>query len=903
MKLLLQVLDCDYFLHNGRPVVRIFGKTENGESICVLFTGPLPYFYLHLKDGVDKENVKEELVKKFDVKVEEDKKIIPVGFYPEPIEMLKIIGKDPSKVPEIREFAKKFGTPYEADVLFKYRVLVDLGIMGMSWIEVEGKWVNTNVAKCKTFEASLIKPVDLQKNAPLRYLAIDIECMPQEDRLPDPEKDPVIMISMVFYPEYRGKSHLVLLAKPFSAENIQGFSDEKEMLKKFVEILLEYDPDIIVGYNIYNFDFPYLAKRLEICGIRRDIGRCEKPPSIRKLANGQHSVSLVGRVVVDPHHIIKNDVAIRLKRYDLNTVAKFFLNEEKIEVDGISEMRKLWNGGREDLMKFSAYCKKDAELAMRLIIEKNLLDKFFELSKISGLLLQDVFGGQSQRHECRLLHEFKKRNMVLPCKPDEKEIKRRKEEREKHELKGAVVLEPKVGLHKDACILVLDFASLYPSIIRTFNICPTTLIVNEEHEKKYKFIESPTGAKFVAPEVREGVFPAIVRELVEARKKVKAEMKKEKDPERKRFLDAKQHALKIMANSLYGYLGFLPARLYLLEIANSITAFGRKTILTTKELVEKNFDVEIVYGDTDSIFVKTKTTDLEEAEKIGVEISEFVSSRLPGYLMLEFEKIYRSFLILTKKRYAGWKFERDSSSPTGWKDSIEMKGIETVRRDWCSLTSETLEKVINTILKEGNISKAANYVRGVINELLQGKVPLEKLTIVKSLTKPPEEYDGTQPHVELAKKMKQRDKTRAPSVGDRIEFVIVKGNQMLSKRAEDPKWVIEKGLEIDAHYYIESQILPPVERIFEVCGISRSELLDGSRQQSLFDFHVAKKKEGESKLLPEEITLDEFENVFCTACKTSYRRPSLSGACPFCGSTKIYFESSGTIGAKAKIAI
>ncbi len=899
MNLRLQVFDCDYVMLNGKPLIRIFGKTEKGDTVCVFTNDVLPYFYLHAPEE-EFEKISAALKKRFGVATEVVEKFLPIGFQEKPVKMLKIIGTDPSKIPEIRDFAKKFGVPYEADILFKYRVLVDKGIYGMSWIEAKGRWIQTNTVKSRAFEATEIKPVEYMKNAPLKYVSIDIECIPQGDRVPDPEKDPVVIISMVFHPDYKGKNHLVLLAKPVSAENnIIGCSSEKEMLERFVEVILDYDPDIITGYNINNFDLPYLLKRLEINKVRRDIGRTEKLPAVKKLKNG-YSISITGRVVVDPYEIIKNDVYIRLKRYDLNTVAKHFLNEEKIDVKGIKEMKKLWEGSREDVLRFIAYCKKDAELALRLVIEKNLLEKFFELAKISGLLLQDVFGGQSQRHECKLLHEFKKRNLVLPCKPDESEVERRKSERKKHGLKGAIVLEPKVGLHKDSCVLVLDFASLYPNIIRTFNICPTTLILDENLKKKYEHITSPTGASFVSPKVREGVLPAIVKELIEARKKVKKQMKTEQDPEKKRLLDAKQHALKIMANSLYGYLGFLPARLYLLEIANSITAFGRENILKTKELVENNFPVEVVYGDTDSVFVKTKTADLEEAERLGIEISEFVSSNLPGYLTLEFEKIYKSFLILTKKRYAGWKFERDPNSPTGWKDDIEMKGIETVRRDWCSLTSETMKKVLDTILKEGNIFAAAEHVRKVIRDLVSGKVPLEKLTIVKGLTKAPEEYDGTQPHVELAKKLRQRDPTKAPVVGDRIEFVIVKGNQLLSKRAEDPEFVKEKGLEIDANYYIENQILPPIERIFEVCGITKAELLEGSRQQNLFSFErVTEQKTVER---PENVTLEKFEGVVCASCRWSFRRPLLSGICPRCGSSKLYFEAFGTAGAKASIS-
>ena len=902
MILRFQILDCDYVLHNGKPVIRIFGKTKDGESVCVFCNGTLPYFYLHPFEENRIEEIRKWIESNLRCKTEPVEKFIPVGYHEKPAKMIKITGSDPGKVPELRESVKTFGTPYEADVLFKYRFLVDNGIYGMSWIEAEGKWISTTTVKCRAFEAERIKVIGEETNAPLKFMSMDIEVMPKEDRLPLPEEDPIVIIGLSFYPEYKGKSSLVLVAKALPTTNgsVLTVESEKELLEKFLEILLDFDPDLIIGYNINNFDFPYLLKRLEVNRLRRDLGRSEKPASARKIRENKYSISISGRVIVDPYEIIKNDVYIRLKRYDLNTVAKHFLGEEKVEVEGIKEMKKLWNGSVEDVLKFAAYCKKDAELALKLITEKQLLDKFFELSKVSGLLLQDVFGGQSQRHECRLLHEFRKRNMVLPCKPDEGEIKKRRKEREKLGLKGAIVLEPKIGLHKDACILVLDFASLYPNIIRTFNICPTTLIVDKTHEK-LEHITSPTGAKFVSPKIREGVFPAIVKELIETRKRVKKEMKAEKNPERKRLLDAKQHALKIMANSLYGYLGFLPARLYLLEIANSITAFGRENILRTKKLVEENFDVEVVYGDTDSIFVKTKISDLEEAEKLGNKISEFISSNLPGYLLLEFEKIYKSFLILTKKRYAGWKFERDPSSPTGWKDEIDMKGIETVRRDWCSLTSETMERVIHILLKEGNIYKAAEHVRRVVRNLIEGKIPLEKLTIVKGLTKDPESYDGVQPHVELAKKLRKRDPTKAPAVGERIEFVIIKGNELLSKRAEDPRYVLERGLEIDANYYIANQILPPIERMFEVCGISRAELLEGSRQVSLFDF--SSKPKEEAKLPPESVTIHEIEGFLCSACKASFPSPPLSGKCPRCGSSKLYFEGYGSYGAKAIISI
>ncbi len=877
----MQILDCDYTMLNGKPLIRIFGKTTEGRSLCIFANRFLPYFYLLPHGGQDFGKIKEELKRRYDVSFEECERLLPIGYGHER-KGLKIIGRDPGKIPEIKELAKKFGTPYEADILFKYRYMVDHGLKGMCWVEAEGKYVGTKTVRCKAFEAEKITPLNKQENAPLKYMALDIECMTDDERrLPDAEKDNIIIMSLAFFPDYKGKEKITFIAKRigFASRGVICFDNENDMLKKFSEILQDFDPDILIGYNINNYDLPYIVKRLDVLQLPKDLGRAEKQVFLKKLQAGLVP-SIVGRAVVDPYEILKRDPWVKFKRYDLGTVAKALLNEDKIEIDGIREMREMWNGG--DLKKFIDYSQRDAELALKLIIEKNLLDKFFELAKVSGLLLQDSLGGQSQRHECKLLHEFFRRGILMPCKPEALELRKYKDEREKKGLKGALVLEPQVGLHKS--VLVLDFASLYPSIIRTYNVCPTTLLIEGEAEH----ITTPSGAKFVTEKVREGVLPSVLKELMEARKAVKKQMKSETDKEKTRVLNAKQLALKDMANSLYGYTGYIRARLYVMDVANSITAYGRENITKTKKIIEDEFPVEVLYGDTDSMFIKTSLQDLEEARKLGSAISESVSKKLSGYLSLEFEKIYKTFLILTKKRYAGWRFEKISDCE--WKDKIEMKGIETVRRDWCSLTTETMLQVIDIVLKEGDIAKAAKYVRSVIDDLAAGKIPLEKLTIVKGLTKTPDSYDGVQPHAELAKKISSRDPTRAPMVGERLGYVIIKGNQLISKRAEDPEFVKQKGLEIDPQYYIENQLLPPLERVFEVCGIAKTELIEGSKQRKLFEIIRQEIKQ------PEQTVFKEFESVACKKCSWSFRRVPLAGACPKCGS-HLFFSSNGSLGA------
>ena len=197
---------------------------------------------------------------------------------------------------------------------------------------------------------------------------------------------------------------------------------------------------------------------------------------------------------------------------------------------------------------------------------------------------------------------------------------------------------------------------------------------------------------------------------------------------------------------------------------------------------------------------------------------------------MKIENIFKTLLILSKKRYAGLAVEKTNG---GSKEKIVMKGIETVRRDWCDLTSETLYSVLDILLKEGSPKKAVKYIKDIINALDKNQVPIDKLVITKSISKPLKDYKGVQPHVELSKKIRKRSPAEAPGIGDRIGFVIVHGSQLMSERAEDPSFVVENKLRIDSKYYLESQLLPPLERVFEAIGISRSDIVNAGKQMML----------------------------------------------------------------------
>lgn len=885
-----QILDVDYVSTNSRPHVRIFGKTPDGKSITAFANNLLPYFYVLTKEGKEAD-LKELLKQNFNGLVaaaEEVKRFLPIGYSKEPVKMVKVILNNPAMVPKVRDDLGKSNVVkeiFEADILFKYRFMVDHDVYGMRWYEVEGNGLNTNTVKTdKRVEAEKIKEIDREENANLKYLSVDIEALSSEAGLPDPTRDEIIMISMVFHPSYRNKNSLVLVAKKTrNNEGTVGFTSEKEMLEEFVKIVNDFDPDILLGYNSSNFDFPYIDTRLSKNNLPRTLGRCsQKPMRIDRFGN-RDKITLPGRVVVDVYDLIREAVVKfglykGLKRYSLGDVSQLILGESKIDIDH-TEMEEHWKDNREKFQKLIDYSRRDAELPLRLLFDRNMIDKFIEIAKVSGLVLQDVLdGGEATRIDNLLLREFNKRGFVIPNKPSPGQLARLAEQRRMHGLKGGFVLEPVIGFH-DKCVVYLDFKSMYPTIMMAYNICPTTLLQEGEG---IRHVKTTHGTRFVSPEIRKGIMPEILGYLISTRDKIKKEMMSAKSRSKRRLLYAKQYAFKTVANAFYGYSGYIRARMYVLDIANTITQTGREAIGKTKETVESKTKYKVIYSDTDSVMVKLDTTDVKDAFKVGNGLVDTINKGLDGILKIKTESVFKTLIILSKKRYAGWCFEPLDGT---YEETIVTKGIETVRRDWCNLVSETLQEVLNTILKEQDTNKALNVVRRKVEELKTGKMDIDKLVITKSVSKSLRTYKGVQPHIELVKKMRKRDPAAVTGIGDRIGYVIVQGLGMLSKRAEDPEYVKKNNLRIDSKYYIENQLLPPLERVFESLDINKSQLMGAGRQMGIFD---ALKMQREENGLSEYVT--DAEGMICLGCNNILRRMPLTGRCGHCNGELVFYQ-------------
>ncbi|XP_016118334.1 DNA polymerase delta catalytic subunit-like [Sinocyclocheilus grahami] len=383
-------------------------------------------------------------------------------------------------------------------------------------------------------------------------------------------------------------------------------------------------------------------------------------------------------------------------------------------------------------------------------------------------------------------------------------------------------------------ITTLDFSSLYPSIMMAHNLCYTTLLQKSQVEKlslsPEDFIKTPTGDLFVKSSVRKGLLPEILENLLSARKRAKAELKKETDPFKKQVLDGRQLALKISANSVYGFTGAQVGKLPCLEISQSVTGFGRQMIEQTKQHVESKYtisngyqaDAKVIYGDTDSVMVKLGVATVQEAMNLGKEAADWVSSYFVPPIKLEFEKVYYPYLLINKKRYAGLYF----SSNAEHHDKMDCKGIETVRRDNCPLVANLINTCLQNILIDRDPDGAVAHAKEVISDLLCNRIDISQLVITKELTRTAQEYAGKQAHVELAERMRKRDAGSAPNLGDRVPYVIIKAAKGVAAymKSEDPIYVLENNIPIDTQYYLEQQLSKPLLRIFEpILGESKAE--------------------------------------------------------------------------------
>ena len=794
------LLDIDY---DSKGAVMLFGRTESGKRVIAKDNGYKFYFYFL---GGDLEDIKKrmEFVKLSNegyeiVKTEMCKK----NFFDRGVEALKVYVNHPAAVRYVREEFEGIEIK-EADINLGKKYLIDKNITPLTLCAAEGYL--ENVKGIDVIEHAKVEPVEGNFISNLRLLSLDIEVYGFSGHFDDVD-DPILMIGL------RGNNfERVLTWKEFDDKQdfVEVLENESEMLKRFVDVVKEYKPDYILGYYSDGFDFPYLKARSEKLDVKLSLGL---DGSALRLKMGIASKArIVGIPHIDVCKFIKTtmDESLKLDAYDLDSVAKEILNENKHEMS-MDEINSAWENG--DINRLCEYNLQDAYLCLEIF--KKIKDNFHELVKLIGMTPFEIsrlsYGQLVENYIIKRAKEYKE---IIESKPMHNDVVARRMD----SYQGAFVMEPKPGLYDD--VVMLDYRSLYPSIIISKNISPSTLNKNNGHKTPPIKIGNKE-VVYYFDDNKIAFIPSLIKEIIIRRSRIKEILKKEPD---NNILKARSYALKTLGNSAYGMFGFFGARYYSRECAESITAFGRKYIQDTIEKAkEKGFNV--VYSDTDSIALILGRKTLDDAKNFLKEIND----ELPEFMELELEKYYKRGIFVAKKgKVQGAKKKYALIDENG---KLKIIGFETVRKDWSLIAREVQENVLKMILIEGEHENGLKYAKDVILRIKNKDVENGKMVILTQLKMDIDDYKQIGPHVAVAKKLRMDGmEVRAGSL---ISYIIKEGKGMIRDKAVIPGRCGEG--EYDAGYYINNQVIPAIEKIFEVFNVDVKNELN-NEQKNLGEF-------------------------------------------------------------------
>lgn len=760
----------------GQTYVQLFGKLENGESF-VTINKLNPYLFIK---KLDFKKVKKLLSKyshsKTDLKNFNDEEVVKIEAksYPDLTKLKKAIHKMDLDT-------------YEADIKPHYRFMIDNDLLGT--IEIKGESEPSEKVD-KVFKEPEVKNSDYIPK--LKIASIDIES----------NKDISDLFCIGIYSENYEKNFMITTNKKL--KDVVPCKDERECLEKFKQAIIELDPDIITGWHMIDFDLKYLKEKFEEHNIRFDLGRTNETTRLKIESNyfRPSKAKMPGRLVLDALNLIKDPYikeAPKIKNtefesYALESVSQAFLGKGKIisSKDRHKEIEQLF---KEDQQKLAKYNLMDCELAYRILEETEMIELAIERSQLTGMPLDRITASIAS-FDSLYIREARKRNLVSPTTHYSTK---------KERIKGGYVMEADPGIYDN--VLVLDFKSLYPSIIRTFNIDPASFLP----EEKKGCIKAPNNACF---KNQEGILPDIIKKLHKARELAKKEKR-----------EFSTYAIKIIMNSFFGVLASPNCRYFSLDMANAITHFGQFLIkLTAKEVEKMGYDV--IYSDTDSVFVETNLPK-EKANKLGLEIQNKINSFYDKYvqdnfnrksfLELEFEKQYLHLMIPkirsgqsvgAKKRYAGL-IEKEG------KEKLQIIGMEAIRGDWTEAAQDFQKELI---IKAFNKEPIGEFIRDYINKIRDGKLD-RKLIYRKSIRKNLEKYTKTTPpHVKAARKLDKLD-------SNLIQYYIT---------TDGPEPIQKLQHQIDYEHYIEKQIKPIANQVLILTGKNFDDTLKKSKQSTLF---------------------------------------------------------------------
>ncbi len=841
------------------PYLYVYGRLEDGRSICARTNNFYHYFYAYIGDHLFPTDLDFRLHEaatfgKIDNgiyvhSVEKVQRKTIMGYQPNgSVEMYKITMISYKHVSLCQRIFENGGyLTYEASIKYELRFMIDRKFGGFDWLSITKYRAVppsdrvTNCTEEVEFDADSLNKLGGNKSDfhQVITLAFDIEaCKGGNGRgFVIAQNDSVSQIGCTLYDgNYtvldRRVFSLVPVGRHVSSLTIavEEFEDECALLIAFRDYIVNRHVDIITGYNIKTFDLPYLYDRAKALGIGEKFSQLGKllghRSTIRKTAfqsagkgaRVDFAVAIDGRFDFDMIKSIKEQFDLKLRSYTLGYVANHVLGKQKVEMP-YQNIPIYQAGTDEQRAHLCYYCWWDADLCLQLMKKRMTLVNYIESARVAGTPMKYLLDrGQQIRTTSLLIRYGNDRGFVLPSST---------ESQNDEDTAGATVKDPICGMYVDP-VVTLDFQSLYPSIIRAANICystkaPTAWARANLKDGDYVIPQNTSGDFcFVKRHIIQGLLPQMEETLFARRNEAKAQMKAEKDPDKKNVYNSKQNAIKVEMNSAYGYMK--ANTVCDKDLMEAVTGIGRFMLDICTEIVEREFPgSKVIYGDTDSLFICFGKVSVDKAFELGQLAADMCTAyfeKIDGskIRVLMREKLFLGFLLIGKKKYAGNKclgpgqpFKRDET------------GLENVRRDNALIGSETLDRVLALVIEEHDYTaeRSIAYVKTQISELLMGRLPLSKLIISKNLSKSFKHYENSgtmQPHVELAKKIAARSHLTGEQcyyTGDRVPFVMLCGdkNAKGATLAEDPLYALNNRLPIDYRYYIENQMMRPLLRI------------------------------------------------------------------------------------------
>jgi DNA polymerase-2 len=765
------ILQPTYRIESNRAVVHLYGKLESGESFLVRDDRERPHFWIPAADAERAAGLGARIVRSDTEPRTLDRR---------PVVRVEI--DTPQHAPPLRDHLQAQGIEcFEADVRFAYRYLIDRGIRGT--LKIDGEERPGNGVDV-VFENPRIEPAGWTPD--LSVLSLDIETDLRASTLYS------IGLSGCGADE-------VLIYRPNgdTPSNATGYRSERELLRAFVRRIRELDPDILTGWNVVGFDLAVLARIAGARGVRLTLGRGTEPLRVRQdgTARGRSQAVLPGRVVLDGIDLLRG-AFIKMESYSLNAVAQTVLGKGK-KITGSDRAAEIARRWRDDPLALADYNLVDAQLVIEILDRLRLLPLTVERSTLTGMP-PDRVSASVASFDFLYLSELSKRGRVAPLARNRDELE---------EQGGGHVLDPQTGLHHN--VLLFDFQSLYPSVVRTFNIDPLGMIEAGWDDDP---IEAPNGATFARSA---GILPGLLDELAPRR----AAAKLAGD-------DVKSQAIKILMNSFYGVLGTSSCRFALPGLANAITGFGREILLWSKARFE-TLGFEVLYGDTDSLFVASGTADPVKAANLADELAQRLNDELAAHvwkhwgvesrLVLEFERLYLRLLLPeakhrggggARKRYAGL-VQTDTGT------EVVLTGLEAVRRDWTTLARRAQRNLFERLFHDRDVTV---YLRRLVADLRRGAFD-DELVYRKTLRRKLDSYTvTTPPHVAAARKL------RDPAPRVVRYYITVNGPEPTSQHSSA----------IDYEHYVQKQVRSIAEPVLGILGLDFDQVIGDDTQLRLF---------------------------------------------------------------------